>query len=74
MIPSAHFYGSYGVPPKGRKLPDQFAVDVNGNQVFRSDGSPAYTYGVERILLLAKKDRKLATHTADSYCWFAVAM
>nr|POF26408.1 hypothetical protein CFP56_22557 [Quercus suber] len=62
---SAHFYGNLG---KG-ELPDQPAVDESGRHI---DGQK--TYGVALVLNLAMHDMLAATHTADAYGWFAVAM
>lgn len=71
---SAHFYGSYGVRVGELGMPDQPAFDFDGEPLFGSDGRRLVSYGIGTVLSLAKKDNKLATHNADSYCQFAVAM
>ncbi|KAK4498017.1 hypothetical protein PRZ48_010673 [Zasmidium cellare] len=67
----AHFYGSYS---ETNGLPDKPAVDENGNAIFGEGGVPVKTYGAPYVINLAKKSPRDATHTADAYAWFAVAM
>lgn len=70
---SAHFYGNYKAV-KDDALTDQDAVDGDGNIQIKTDGSPVKTYGVGFVMNLAKTDTFKATHTADAYSMFAIAM
>ncbi|KAI0384766.1 hypothetical protein F5Y04DRAFT_247761 [Hypomontagnella monticulosa] len=67
----AHFYGNY---PNAGSLPDQPAVDTNGNPLTDSSGKQRVTYGVSQVLNLAKNNANAASRTAEAYALFSLAM
>ncbi|CZT20285.1 uncharacterized protein RCC_06143 [Ramularia collo-cygni] len=69
----AHFYGTYKASIEDA-LTDHEAVDGDGKVQIGPDGLSKKTYGVAYVMNLAKKSTRLATHTADAYSMFAVAM